>query len=144
VWLELTTLLIPGMNDGDDELEDMTGWVVEHLGPSVPMHSTAFHPDWKLRDRPPTPPATLRRARAIARRAGVRHAYTGNVHDPRGQTTTCHVCGSSLIGRDGYEVRSWGLDDAGACERCATPCAGVFEPAPGRWGSRRLPLRIGA
>jgi pyruvate formate lyase activating enzyme len=143
VWLELTTLLIPGMNDGDEELEDLTGWVVEDLGPSVPIHFTAFHPDRKLLDRPPTPPATLRRARALALRAGVRYAYTGNVHDPVGQSTACHACGEPLIGRDGYEIRSWGLDDAGACERCGTPCAGVFEPTPGRWGSRRLPLRIG-
>ncbi|HEX6131872.1 MAG TPA: AmmeMemoRadiSam system radical SAM enzyme, partial [Actinomycetota bacterium] len=104
VWLELTTLLIPGLNDGDVELDAMTRWVVEHAGPDVPMHFTAFHPDWKMRDRPPTPPATLARARAIAVGNGVRYAYTGNVHDPEGQTTRCHRCGATLIGRDGYEL----------------------------------------
>jgi pyruvate formate lyase activating enzyme len=144
VWLELTTLLIPGLNDADAELDALTGWVVEHLGPDVPLHFTAFHPDWKLRDRPPTPPATLTRARELARRNGVRHAYTGNVHDPEGQSTRCHACGALLIGRDGYRLGPWNLTADARCPGCGTSCPGVFEDRPGRWGGRRLPVRIGA
>ncbi|MFW6257901.1 MAG: AmmeMemoRadiSam system radical SAM enzyme [Halochromatium sp.] len=130
VWLELTTLLIPGENDSDDELARMAGWVVEHLGPEVPMHFSAFHPDYRMRDIPPTPPSTLSRARRIARAQGVRYAYTGNVRDPEGGSTWCHACGHRLIERDGYRLGHWGLTEAGACERCGTRCAGVFE-APG-------------
>ena len=140
VWIELTTLLIPGYNDADAELDAMTRWVVDELGPDVPMHFTAFHPDWKLRDAPPTPPATLSRARDIARRNGVRYAYTGNVHDARGGSTWCHACGALLIERDWYRLGHWGLDAEGRCSVCATPCAGVFEPRPGTWGARRLPV----
>ncbi|MEX1206879.1 MAG: AmmeMemoRadiSam system radical SAM enzyme [Dongiaceae bacterium] len=141
VWVEITTLLIPGANDSDAEIERLTAWVSEHLGPDVPMHFTAFHPDWKMRDTPPTPAATLRRARAIARRNGVRYAYTGNVHDPAGATTYCHGCGGVVIGRDRYEVTAWNLGPDGRCRGCSTPCAGVFEDAPGD-GSRRQPVRL--
>jgi len=140
VWVELTTLLIPGHNDSDAELDAMTRWVVEHLGPEVPMHFTAFHPDWKMRDVPPTPPATLRRARAIAMRNGVYYAYVGNVSDTQGGSTWCHQCGALLIERDGYEIGTWGLTADGRCARCGTPCAGVFEARPGTWGSRRMPV----
>lgn len=142
VWLELTTLLIAGQNDSDDELERMTQWVVEHLGPDVPMHFSAFHPDWKMRDTPPTPPATLTRAREIAMRNGVRYAYTGNVHDRTGASTYCHQCGALLIERDWYELGAWGLDEAGRCVHCGTSCAGVFEASPGQWGNRRMPVDI--
>ena len=142
VWVELTTLLIPGYNDSDAEIDEMTRWVVAELGPDVPMHFTAFHPDWKLRDAPPTPPATLTRARAIALGNGVRYAYTGNVHDSEGGSTRCHHCGALLIERDWYRLGHWGLDDQGRCAACGTPCAGVFEPHPGTWGSRRLPVEI--
>lgn len=140
VWFELTTLLIPGYNDGDAELDAMTRWVVEELGPDVPMHFTAFHPDWKMRDVAPTPPQTLRRARERARANGLRYVYTGNVHDPDGGSTWCHQCGALLIERDWYELGTWGLDPAGCCRACGTPCAGVFESAPGQWGARRLPV----
>jgi len=142
VWLELTTLLIPGENDGDDEVEAMTRWVVEALGPDVPMHFTAFHPDWRMQDRPPTPSETLSRARGIALSNGVRYAYTGNVRDLEGGTTRCHVCGEALIVRDGYDIVRYRLSPDGACAHCATPCAGVFEDGPGSWGSRRLPVRM--
>jgi pyruvate formate lyase activating enzyme len=142
VWFELTTLLIPGHNDSDAELDRMTRWVVEHLGPDVPMHFTAFHPDWKMLDVPPTPPATLTRARRIARANGVRHAYTGNVHDREGGSTWCHACGARLVERDWYEIGAWGLTDDGACARCGTRCAGVFDGPPGGWGARRLPVRL--
>jgi pyruvate formate lyase activating enzyme len=143
VWLEVTTLLIPGLNDSDEEIRAECEWLVEHLGPDVPLHFTAFHPDWKLRDRPPTPPETLTRARGIALEAGLRYVYTGNVHDPEGQTTTCHACGEALIERDWYELLAWRLE-GGRCARCGEPCAGVFEERPGTWGSRRLPVRIAA
>ncbi len=143
VWVELTTLIIPGQNDSDSELDAMTAWVVEHLGPSVPMHFTAFHPDWKMRDLPPTPAATLTRAREIARRNGVRYAYTGNVHDSGGGSTWCHACGSLLIERDWYELGAWGLAADGTCASCGATCAGVFEPQPGTWGARRLPVAMG-
>jgi pyruvate formate lyase activating enzyme len=142
VWLELTTLLIPGQNDSDQEIDEMTRWVVEQLGPDVPMHFTAFHPDWKMTDIPRTPASTLARARGIARRNGVRHAYTGNVHDERGASTYCHHCETRLVGRDWYEITQWGLDGQGACPSCGTRCAGVFEDKPGTWGARRLPVRI--
>ncbi len=144
VWIELTTLLIPGYNDADAELDAMTHWVVDELGPEVPMHFTAFHPDWKLRDAPPTPPATLTRARSIARRNGVRYAYTGNVHDVDGGSTWCHGCGALLIERDWYRLGHWGLDATGRCVACGTPCAGVFEPRPGTWGARRMPVGMAA
>jgi pyruvate formate lyase activating enzyme len=142
VWLELTTLLIPGENDSDAELEEMTAWVVENLGPDVPMHFTAFHPDWKMLDRPPTPPSTLTRARRIAQKNGVRYAYTGNVHDPEGGSTYCWKCGKRLIERDWYELGEWNLTDDGACRFCGTSCPGVFAGSPGTWGAKRLPVRM--
>ena len=144
VWLEITNLMIPGLNDAPEETEAMSRWIVEHLGPDVPVHFTAFHPDWKLRDRPPTPPATLVRAREIALAAGIRYAYTGNVHDPAGQSTRCHGCGAVLIGRNWYELGAWRFDADGCCAACGERCAGVFEGRPGRWGARRLPVRLGA
>ncbi|MCW5861904.1 MAG: AmmeMemoRadiSam system radical SAM enzyme [Anaerolineae bacterium] len=144
VWFELTTLLIPGLNDSDAELDAMTRWVVEELGPDVPMHFTAFHPDYKLLDRPPTPATTLSRARTIALSNGVRYAYTGNVHDEAGGSTFCHGCGERLIGRDWYTLTAWNLTADGHCRRCGTACAGVFGGPPGRWGARRLPVRLGA
>ena len=143
-WLELTTLLIPGENDDDAELDAMTRWVVAELGPDVPMHFTAFHPDWRMRDHPPTPAATLTRARAIALRNGVRHAYTGNVRDPAGGRTTCASCGTVLIGRDLYLLTAWHLDAHGSCRSCGAACAGVFDGGPGHWGPRRLPVRLDA
>jgi pyruvate formate lyase activating enzyme len=143
VWFELTTLLIPGLNDSDAELDAMTRWVVERLGPDVPMHFTAFHPDWKMLDRPPTPAGALRRARDIAIDNGVLYAYTGNVIDPVGQTTRCAGCGAELIVRQGYEITGWHLDAAGRCDSCGRECAGVFEAEPGTWGERRMPVRLG-
>ncbi|HET6713458.1 MAG TPA: AmmeMemoRadiSam system radical SAM enzyme [Actinomycetota bacterium] len=143
VWFELTTLLIPGLNDSDADFDAMTRWVVERLGPDVPMHFTAFHPDWKMLDRPPTPVETLRRARRIAIDNGVRYAYTGNVIDPVGQTTRCAGCGADLIVRRGYEITGWHLDAAGRCDSCGRACAGEFEAEPGTWGERRMPVRLG-
>jgi pyruvate formate lyase activating enzyme len=108
------------------------------------MHFTAFHPDFKMLDRPPTPPETLTRARGIALANGVRFAYTGNVHDVEGESTSCHACGSVLIERDWYALGAWNLTADGRCGSCGTPCPGVFEGEPGRWGARRLPVRLAA
>ncbi|MBI1775178.1 MAG: AmmeMemoRadiSam system radical SAM enzyme [Proteobacteria bacterium] len=142
VWFEITMLLIPGANDSTAEIDEMTRWIVERLGPDVPLHFSAFHPDWKMTDRPRTPAATLARARSIAQGNGVRHAYTGNVHDPEGASTWCHGCGERLIGRDWYELGQWNLTEEAACRYCGTRCAGVFEARPGTWGRRRLPVRL--
>ena len=142
VWLEITTLLIPGLNDSDEEIANLSGWVVEHLGPDVPLHFTAYHPDYKLVDRPPTPPATLDRARAVALDAGVHHAYTGNVHSLSGGSTRCTGCGETVIARDWYELRGYRLDDAGHCLACGQRCVGVFDGPPGNWGARRMPVRL--
>jgi len=142
VWLEITNLLIPGLNDSDAEIDAMTRWVARQLGPDVPVHFTAFHPDFKMRDRPPTPPATLARARRIALDNGVRYAYTGNVHDPAGQSTRCHHCGALLIERDWYQLGTWQLTGDGRCANCGTPLPGVFGGPPGTWGPRRLPVQI--
>jgi pyruvate formate lyase activating enzyme len=142
VWFELTTLLIPGLNDADSEVDAMTRWVVEHLGPDVPMHFTAFHPDYKMLDRPPTPAETLARARQIALGNGVHHAYTGNVHDPEGQSTYCTGCGRRVIYRDWYRLGDYHLDGAGRCQACGTRLAGVVDGPPGDWGPHRRPVRL--
>jgi pyruvate formate lyase activating enzyme len=142
VWFEITNLLIPGHNDSPDEIDRMTSWVVERLGPDVPMHFTAFHPDYRMRDTPPTPPATLTRARAIAMANGVRYAYTGNVHDVEGGSTRCPMCGTSVIQRDWYRLGAWRLDAEGRCLACGGRVAGVFAEGPGSWGRRRRPVRL--
>ncbi len=142
VWLETTTLLIPGENDSDREISEMTTWVVENLGADIPMHFTAFHPDYRMQDIPPTPASTLHRARRIAMNNGVRYAYTGNIRDSTGATTWCHRCGALLIERHGYQISQWQLDARGRCLRCQSPLPGVFESQPGTWGARSLPVRM--
>jgi len=142
VWFEITTLVIPGENDSEAELDEMTQWIVTKLGPDVPLHFSAFHPDWKMLDTPPTPPATLTRARAIAMRNGLRYVYTGNVHDRQGASTYCHGCGARVIERDWYDLGEWQLDSSGACLLCGTQLPGVFSGAPGTWGAKRLPVRL--
>jgi pyruvate formate lyase activating enzyme len=142
VWLEVTTLLIPGENDSEAELHAAVAWFAEKLGPDVPWHFSAFHPDYRMLDNPPTPPSTLASARKIARSYGLRYVYTGNVHDEEGQSTFCHACGEKLIGRDWYTLTAWNLDERGACRRCGAGCAGVFEARPGAWGARRQPVRL--
>ncbi len=142
VWFEITTLLIPGKNDSDEEIKRMTSWVVEKLGPDVPMHFTAFHPEWKMMDVPSTPMPTLVRAREIALASGVRYAYTGNVHDKSGESTYCHSCGKRVIGRDWYVLSDWHLTDDGRCEYCGTKCSGLFKGKAGDWGAKRLPVRL--
>jgi pyruvate formate lyase activating enzyme len=144
VWFEITTLLIPGENDAPAEIEAESRWVMEHLGPDVPLHFSAFHPDWKMLDTPPTPPRTLRAARRIAMEAGIRYAYTGNIHDPAGQSTYCQACDATLVGRDWYDLTAWHLSTDGRCVECGTACAGVFETAHGHWGRRRQSVRVQA
>jgi pyruvate formate lyase activating enzyme len=141
VWFEITNLLIPGKNDSDEEIDRMTAWVVEHLGPDVPMHFTAFHPDYRMLDVPPTPPETLTRARAIALANGVHYAYTGNVFDSDGGSTYCPRCGTCVIEREWYRLGAYRLSDDGRCEACALALPGVFA-RPGTWGPRRLPVRL--
>ena len=142
VWLEITTLLIPGENDSDAEIDALTQWVAGQLGPEVPLHFTAFHPDWKMRDTPATPPLTLARARDIALRNGLHYVYTGNVQDRVGGSTWCHACGALVIERDWYELGHWGLTAEGRCTGCGTQIPGIFEDSPGRWGSRRQPVSL--
>ena len=142
VWFEITNLLIPGENDSPKEIDEMTRWTIDNLGPEVPIHFTAFHPDWKMMDRPPTPPETLTMAREIALENGVRYAYTGNVHDEEGGSTYCHKCGQKLVGRDWFRLTAWNLDDKGNCNRCGTQLPGVFEISHGSWGSRRQAVRL--
>lgn len=142
VWLEITTLLIPGHNDDSRELDALSRWVCDELGPDVPLHFTAFHPDFKLRDAPSTPPQTLTRARHIALANGLRYVYTGNVHDVDGGSTYCHGCGQRLIGRDWYELSTWNLTATGCCRFCGTRLPGIFEREPGDWGRRRVPVAL--
>ncbi len=145
VWVELTTLLIPGHNDSEGEVEQLATWVRERLGPEVPLHFTAFHPDFKMRDVGPTPPATLTRSRAIARAAGLRHVYTGNVHDAEGGTTLCAGCGAALVVRDWYDILDYRLNAGGRCPDCGRALAGHFDAKSGRsraGGAWREPVRM--
>ncbi|MBF0342503.1 MAG: AmmeMemoRadiSam system radical SAM enzyme [Magnetococcales bacterium] len=144
VWVELTTLLIPGLNDSDQELDAMTRWVVKEMGSEVPMHFSAFHPDWQMREIPRTPPETLFRARRIAMGNGVRYAFIGNVNDWRGSSTWCAGCGQLLIERNGYSLGRWELTADGCCRFCGQKIPGRFSGAPGQWGARRTPIRVGA
>ncbi len=142
-WVELTTLLIPGWNDSDRELTEMSEWVVDRLGPEVPLHFSAFHPDHRMPDVPATPQATLLRARDIAKAAGVHHVYVGNTHHKDGQSSYCSGCGALLIGRDWYRLSDWNLTEDGHCQSCGTAFPGVIDGAPGDWGRKRQVLRIG-
>ncbi len=141
-WLETTTLIIPGENDSEKELTNMCEWLVENLGPDVPMHFSGFHPDFKMMSTPSTPASTLTLARNIAIKAGVRYAYVGNVHNRDGDSTWCHQCGKLLIERDWYELGQWHLTAEGNCLSCGTKVAGVFEAKPGNWGAKRQPVRL--
>ena len=143
VWFEITTLLIPDHNDSDHEIGELSAWVAAELGPEVPLHFTAFHPDFKLRDVPPTPPATLSRARRIALDHGLRYVYTGNVHDPDGQSTRCPGCDRIVVRRDWYVIDGYALDDRGHCTSCGAAVPGVYDGPAGSWGARRLPLLVG-
>jgi len=142
VWFELTTLLIPEENDSDAELHAMTEWIMDNLGPDVPLHFTAFHPDWKMLDKPPTPASTLTRARNIGLGKGLHYVYTGNVHDTQGGSTYCPGCNTLVIERDWYELGVYRLDDSGRCQGCGRAIAGVFKGPPGNWGAKRVPVHL--
>lgn len=142
VWVELTNLLIPGYNDATSELRMMCNWIVNELGPDVPVHFTAFHPDHRMRNVPPTPPRTLTRARLVGLEAGLRYVYTGNVHDPEGGTTYCPTCSSPVIRRNRYVIEGYHLDATGSCQVCGTNIAGRFGAEPGPGKGRRFPVRI--
>jgi pyruvate formate lyase activating enzyme len=142
VWLEITTLVIPGRNDSEEEIGAAADWIARELGPDVPWHLTAFHPDYRMLDRSRTPIDTLIRVRKLAMSRGIRHVYIGNEHDEQGACTWCHACGSVLVGRHGYRLDDWQLTADGRCRSCGATCPGVFEEEPGCWGSRRLPVRL--
>ena len=142
VWLEVTTLLIPGENDSPAEIEALSRWVGDKLGPDVPLHFTAFHPDYRMLGHADTPAETLLRSRHIARSNGLNHVYTGNIRNSVTGSTYCPGCGTRLIERDWYQLGEWNLDADSCCDRCGTAIAGVFEDAPGNWGRRRQPVRI--
>jgi len=144
VWLEITTLLIPGKNDSEAEVTALSQWVAKELGPDVPLHFSAFHPDYKLADVPETPPATLTRAREIAREQGLHYVYTGNVHDRSGDSTYCPACGKAVIERDWYDILRYALDDTGHCQACGAAIAGRFEAYQGAFGRRRVPVLMRA
>jgi pyruvate formate lyase activating enzyme len=141
-WFEITTLMIPDANDSDDEIDAECRWIADHLGADVPLHFTAFHPDYRMLDTPPTPPATLRRARGIALAHGLHHVYIGNVRDRDGGTTHCARCGTALIVRDGYNIEHHSLTDDGACPACGERLPGRFSHYDGGFGSRRIPVRV--
>jgi len=142
VWFEITTLLIPTLNDSESEIDEMTKWIMKNLGPDVPLHFTAFHPAWKIENLHPTPPSILFRARTIAKQNGLHHVYTGNIQDNTGGSTYCHRCNKKLIGRNGYILTEWNIIKNGVCKFCETKCEGVFCEKPGTWGAKRLPARI--
>ena len=143
VWFEVTTLLIPGQNDSPEEIDRLCGWFAENLGESVPLHFSAFHPDYKMMKIPRTPLSTLARAREQAIQAGLKHVYTGNVHNIEGDTTFCGNCSTRLIVRDWYTLREWTLDATGCCPKCGSALAGIFEAQPGTWGAQRKVIPIG-
>ena len=142
VWFEITTLLIPGKNDSVEEITAECAWIAKELGPDVPLHLTAFHPDYKMDDLAPTPASTLHRSRQIALDAGLHYVYTGNVHDTEGGTTFCPGCHAALIVRDWHEITSYDLTPDGKCPHCATAIAGAFESVHGQFGRRRIPVAI--
>ncbi len=142
-WLEITCLVIPGHNDSDAEISAMAGWIATHLGRDVPLHFSAFHPDWKMRNVAATPPSSVRRARRLALAEGLNHVYTGNIEDLEGDASHCSNCGTLLIQRHWYDIETYALGRDGTCPDCGTPCAGRFAAAAGTWGRRRQPIRIG-
>jgi pyruvate formate lyase activating enzyme len=142
VWIEVTTLLIPGQNDSADEVQRLSDWFIENLGPETPLHFTAFHPDFKMTDLPRTPSTTLKRARDIAKSVGLKHVYTGNVHDVTSQSSYCAGCGELLIERDWYQLGEWSLTPNGNCRFCNESLVGHFETQPGTWGAKRERIAV--
>ncbi|MEX2213175.1 MAG: AmmeMemoRadiSam system radical SAM enzyme [Phycisphaeraceae bacterium] len=143
VWQELTNLMIPGENDSHEETRAMCRWILDNVGDEVPIHFSAFHPDFKMMDKPRTPHRTLSEARSIAMEEGIKYAYVGNVHDKAGDSTYCPSCRKVVIERDWYELGEYHMVDYG-CEYCGTKIPGVFDDKPGDWGRKRLPITIKA
>ena len=143
VWFEITTLLIPGQNDSREEISALSEWVVNELGTDIPVHFSAFHPDHKMKNLPPTPPETLYQARDIALRAGLNYVYTGNVHHREGDTTLCPRCGDPVIVRDWYQIENYTLNENGQCEKCNNPIAGRYNSQAGQFGRQRIPISLG-
>jgi len=125
IWIELTTLLIPNENDSDDEIKEMTNWILENIGDEVPHHFTAFHPTFKMQNHQRTPSAALDRARSIALNAGMKYVYVGNVHNPEAETTYCPNCKTPLIERDWHNVNVNKIAN-GKCCNCNTKISGLF------------------
>jgi pyruvate formate lyase activating enzyme len=142
VWTEITTLLIPGKNDTDEEITAMSQWILKELGPDVPLHFSAFHPAHKMMDIAPTPAATLTRARNIALKQGLHYVYTGNVHDIEGGTTFCPGCNTVLIERDWYQINQYRLNKQGVCPDCGYAIAGCFSDSMENFGRARIPVTI--
>ena len=142
VWVEITTLLIPGENDSSEEITRLCEWVGTRLGIDVPLHFTAFHPDFRMQDKSRTPPETLLTARRIAKDVGLNHVYVGNVHHEQAQSSYCSGCGARVIGRDWHQLSQWKLTDHGDCVVCGTAFPGVIDGPPGTWGRKRKPVRI--
>jgi pyruvate formate lyase activating enzyme len=137
VWFELTTLLIPEANDSVDDIRRMCEWIHTELGDDVPLHFTAFHPDFRMMDTPPTPPDTLARARDIALESGLNYVYVGNVLDAKRASTYCPQCGQRLIRRQWYDIDAYSLE-MNQCKFCGYSIAGRFADKPGHWGTRRV------
>ncbi len=141
VWFEVTNLIIPGENDSDKEFESMCAWFAENLGVDVPLHFTAFHPDFRMRDKSATPQSTLNKAYDIAQKHGLRYVYVGNVDDVRRQSTYCGECHKLLIERNWYEIGKYNIQD-GKCRLCHANVPGVFGKSKGRFGRRRIPVSL--
>ena len=141
VWFEITTLLIPGENDSEKEIREMSQWIRDHLGTDVPIHFSAFHPDFKMRDHPATPEATLIQAREIAQKIGIQYVYTGNIHHKVGDSTYCPECHKVVIERDWYELGEYHIKDNG-CSYCGAKIAGILPDQAGVWGRKRQPVHL--
>jgi pyruvate formate lyase activating enzyme len=142
VWFEITTLLIPDENDSSEEIDAMTKWIFKNFGGDVPLHFSAFHPDYKMLNKERTPAVTLTRARAIGLNNGLKYVYTGNVHDPEGSSTYCPQCKTCVIERDWYVLGKWQLKNKNQCAKCGAVLPGHFDEQPGHWGAKRVPVRL--
>jgi len=126
VWFEITTLLIPTLNDGSEEIKQLSGWILENLGDDVPLHFTAFHPAFKLHDRPSTPPETIHRARRIAMELGLKYVYEGNIVSEAGNTS-CPGCRRTIVRRSWHRVSDVRINEDGTCQSCGYKIAGYFK-----------------
>lgn len=124
IFMEVTTLLIPGLNDDEKEIEDLTGFLVSEIGDDTPWHVSRFHPTYRLTDRPSTPVETLRKAREIGMSQGLKYVYTGNVPGEATESTYCHQCGACIIARRGFTVIENRVED-NACPECRAPVYGM-------------------